>query len=318
MFSTITRVGLPCGGSGSLAAGLGRVVEAAGGELRTNADVREIMVERGRATGVRLADGTRLEARRFVASAIDAPATMRLAGEINFPTEVREKLHHWNWGSHTIVTIHLALNEAPMYLSATHDPDVNRAYDVFFGFDDTEQVRRCFEECKRGEFPRNVMGNGACNTRFDPTYAPAGKHVAFWWTYAPYALDGDARSWDRRKAELTERMLAEWRAYAPNLTPSNVLGAYLFSPLDVERRNVNMVQGSNRMGAYIGSQLGINRPHPLLSQYRTPVEGLYLCGSSSHGGGANGAPGYNAANVIADDVKLKRFWTPVPAPVWTD
>jgi phytoene dehydrogenase-like protein len=317
MFSTITRVGLPCGGSGAFAAALGRVVEAAGGHLRTGADVREILVESGRATGVRLADGTRLQARRFVASAIDAPATMRLAGEAQFPPEVREKLRRWNWGSHTIVTIHLALNEPPLYRSA-HDPDVNRAYDLFFGFDGTDEVQQCFEECKRGEFPRYVMGNGACNSRFDPTYAPAGKHVAFWWTYAPYALDGDPRAWDRRKAELTERMLAEWRGYAPNLTPANVLGAYLFSPLDVERRNVNMVQGSNRMGAYVASQLGINRPHPLLSQYRTPVDGLYLCGSSSHGGGANGAPGYNAANVIADDLKLGRFWTPVPTPSWTN
>jgi phytoene dehydrogenase-like protein len=71
------------------------------------------------------------------------------------------------------------------------------------------------------------------------------------------------------------------------------------------------------MGAYIPSQLGINRPHPLLSGTRTPIEGLYLCGSSTgNGGGINGAPGYIAANTIADDLGLERPWTRVPAPEW--
>jgi len=67
----------------------------------------------------------------------------------------------------------------------------------------------------------------------------------------------------------------------------------------------------------VPSQLGINRPHPLLSGTRTPVEGLYLCGSSTgNGGGITGAPGYIAANTIADDLKLARPWTPMPAPEW--
>ena len=78
-----------------------------------------------------------------------------------------------------------------------------------------------------------------------------------------------------------------------------------------------MVRGAVRMGAYIPSQLGINRPHPLLSGTRTPVEGLYLCGSSTgNGGGINGAPGYIAANAIADDLQLERPWTRVAAPEW--
>ena len=93
--------------------------------------------------------------------------------------------------------------------------------------------------------------------------------------------------------------------------------AILFTPLDVERLNINMRQGAVRMGAYVPSQLGINRPHPLLPGSRTPVEGLYLCGSSSgNGGGVNGAPGYIAANAIADDLRLKRTWTPLPPPEW--
>ena len=71
------------------------------------------------------------------------------------------------------------------------------------------------------------------------------------------------------------------------------------------------------MGAYVPNQLGINRPHPLMPGSRTPVEGLYLCGSSSgNGGGVNGAPGYIAANAICDDLGLKRSWSPIPPPEW--
>lgn len=317
VFSTITSLALPCAGSAALPAALARVIQSGGGEIRTSAEVCEIIVEKGRARGVRTTDGMSFEATRFVASGVDAPATMRLSGEEHFPENVRHKLKQWNWGNHTIVTIHLALNEPPTYRSATFDPDINRAYNLFFGFDGTSQVVQCFEQCRREEFPDHLMGNGSCNTRFDASYAPAGKHVAFWWAFAPYGLPDGPEAWDRHKKEYTDRMLGVWREYAPNLSESNVLGAFLFTPLDVERRNVNMVRGANRMGAYIPSQLGINRPHPLLSSYRTPVEALYLCGSSNHGGGANGAPGYNAANVIVEDLKVRRPWTAIPSPAWT-
>lgn len=318
LFSNLTRLALPVGGAATFPLALARVIEAGGGEVRTRAEVREISITRGRATGVRLADGARLEARRFVASGIDAPGTMRLAGEAHFPEDVRVKLRGWHWGHHSLLTLHLALDQPPHYRAADFDPDIERAFNLFFGFDDTAQVIRCFEQCRRSEFPDHLMGNGACNSRFDPTYAPPGKHVAFWWPFAPYALPDGPEGWDRRRKEDTERLLDVWREYAPNLTPGNVLGTYLFTPLDIERRNSNMVRGAVRMGAYVASQLGINRPHPLLAGYRTPVEGLYLCGSSNHGGGVNGAPGYNAANAIADDLGLERPWTPVPAPAWRE
>ncbi len=270
----------------------------------------------GRSTGVRLADGTRLEAAHFVASAIDAPCTMRLAGEEHFPEPVRRKLQAWHWGNHSLLSLHLALNGPPRYRSAAFDPDIDRAFNVFFGFDDTDRLVRCFDQCRRHEFPDHPMGNGACNTLFDPTYAPAGKQVAFWWPFAPYALLDGPEGWDRRKKEYTERLLGVWREYAPNPTQDNVLGGLLHTPLDIERRNANMVQGAVRMCAYIASQLGVNRPHPLLADNRSPIPGLYLCGSSNHGGGVNGAPGYNAANAIAEDLELRRPWTRVPAPAW--
>ena len=319
IFANVMDFTLPVGGAASLPEALRRIVEGSGGAVLTGRDVKEIQVTNGRATGVRLANGDAIAARRLVASAIDAPTTMRMAGEELFPDGVRQKLNAWHWGNHSLVTLHVALRDRPRYRSAEYDPDIDRAFNIFFGMDDIDQVAQCFEHCAAKRFPDVLMGNGACNSQVDPTYAPAGGHVAFWWPFAPYAVEGDAHNWDRHKVEYARRVLAVWREYAANLDDDNVRSTFLFTPLDVERLNVNMVRGAVRMGAYIPAQLGINRPHPLLSGTRTPVEGLYLCGSSTgNGGGINGAPAYIAANAIVDDLGLERPWTRVPPPEWRE
>ncbi|HXP74115.1 MAG TPA: NAD(P)/FAD-dependent oxidoreductase [Stellaceae bacterium] len=316
MISALTGNALPVGGSISLPRALARVIAACGGTVVTNADVREISVRDGRARGVRLADGTVIEADRFVASSLNAPATMALAGEDHFPDAVRQKLKDWQWGHHSLVTLHLALKAPPDYAAARFDADMNRAFNVLFGFDDDAAIERYFERCRRGEAPDRLMGNGACHSLFDPTYAPAGRHVAFWYPFAPYALTEGPEGWDRQRDHWRARLLDEWREFAPNLGNENVLVAYVYTPADIPRFNANMVNGSLRMGAFVPAQLGVNRPHPALADYRTPIEGFYLCGSSNHGGGANGAPGYNAANIIAADLRLATPWTPVAKPEW--
>src|SRR5450631_1451739 len=317
IFANIASFTLPVGGAVSLVSALTRVVEAGGGEVITGADVKEIVVKNGRATGVKLADGKTISVTKFVASAIDFPGTVAMAGEELFPEPVRDKAKTWHWGNHSLVTLHLALKNAPAYRAEAFDPDVARAYNIFFGMDTIDDVASCFDDCKDKKFPKVLMGNGACNSQFDPTYAHGGAHTAFWWPFAPYSVDGGPRQWDKNRADYTQRILDSWRVYASNLDDDNLLGSYLFTPLDVERLNANMRQGAVRMGAYVPNQLGINRPHPLMPGSRTPVEGLYLCGSSSgNGGGVNGAAGYIAANAIADDLKLKRAWTPVAAPEW--
>jgi len=102
------------------------------------------------------------------------------------------------------------------------DSDINRAFNIFFGMDDIEQVRSCFDHCAADKFPHVLMGNGACNSAVDPTYAPTNGHSAFWWPFAPYAVDGDPHNWDRQRDDYTERVLGVWREYASNLDDSNV------------------------------------------------------------------------------------------------
>lgn len=317
IFANVTGFTLPVGGAIAYPLACARIVEASGGVVRTNARVREITVSGGRATGVVLDDGTELTAGGFVASSIDTPGTVAMAGRELFADDVKERLDAWHWGHHSLVTLHLALKQAPVYRARDFDPDIDDAFNIFFGMDDLDQVRSCFADCEAERFPDVLMGNGACNSAFDPSYAPAGRHSAFWWPFAPYAADGDPANWDALRDDYSARILDTWRDYAVNLDDDNVDASFLYTPLDIERHNANMVRGAVRMGAYIPAQLGTNRPHPELSGTRTPVEGLYICGSGvGNGGGMNGAPGYIAANAIVDDLGLTRDWTPVPPPEW--
>jgi phytoene dehydrogenase-like protein len=89
----------------------------------------------------------------------------------------------------------------------------------------------------------------------------------------------------------------------------NVLARYCYSPLDISRTTISMFEGSMNHGHCSPNQMGIFRPFPGWSHYRMPIQGLYLVGSSAHPtGGVTGAPGFNAAGVIADDNKLTKWW----------
>src|SRR5262249_1700383 len=136
IFANVTEFTLPVGGAASFTEAMRRLVESCGGCVQTSAEVMEIVVRNGRAGAVRPANGGPVEATRFVASAIDAPMTMRMAGADLFPQEVRDKLNSWHWGNHSLVTLHLALKQAPVYRAQSFDPDLARAYNIFFGMDD--------------------------------------------------------------------------------------------------------------------------------------------------------------------------------------
>ena len=158
----------------------------------TNADVKEINVKNGRATGVRLANGETIDARQLVASAIDAPTTMLMAGEELFPEDVREKLNGWHWGNHSLVTLHLALRDRPLYRSRSFDPDIDRAFNIFFGMDDIDQVAQMLRRLRRQEISRRADGQRRLQQPGRSDLRARGRTLAFWWPFAPYAVDGDA------------------------------------------------------------------------------------------------------------------------------
>jgi phytoene dehydrogenase-like protein len=314
--SLIGRMALPVGGSIQLPLALTRRLEAYGGRVVTGRAVRQVLVEGSRARGVVLDDDSVLSARKVVTSSIDAPSTIALVGPQHFPHDVVDKIAQWKWGARTLCTLHVALNEPPRYRANAFDPDLDHTFSVYRAPETGAELRRDFGEVDGGEFPSHPIGNSACDSLFDRTYAPAGKHSAFWWVWAPYDLrDGGSAAWDAKRTEATDQLLSAWHSFAPNLTRDNVLGSHLFTPLDIERRIRSMVRGSMRVGAYYKDQTGYWRPHPSMSDGRTAVDGLYTCGSSTgYGGGISGASGYSVAGVIASDLGLSTPWQQIAAP----
>jgi len=128
------------------------------------------------------------------------------------------------------------------------------------------------------------------------------------WEKLPYAVHGDASQWDQLAEAHGRQLLNLWTHYAPNLSEA-VIDSFVRTPLDTERTLPNMQAGDLLVGSFANGQVGANRPFAGAGQYRTPLNGLYLCGGSTHpGGNVTGLCGYNAARVIANDLGAKIWW----------
>jgi phytoene dehydrogenase-like protein len=174
---------------------------------------------------------------------------------------------------------------------------------IIVGLEHYNQYPEIVKSHENGTVPQTVMW-GSCPTIFDPSQAPPGKHTAFMWEKLPYHLNGNPGSWDNYKHEHGRKMLDLWKQYAPNIE-HDVIDWFTRSPLDTERMFPNMKEGDLLVGAFTNGQIGYNRPFAGAGNYRGHVQGLYLCGSSSHpGGNITGLPGYNCAQVICKDLEL--------------
>ncbi|MEK7783113.1 MAG: NAD(P)/FAD-dependent oxidoreductase, partial [Candidatus Binatota bacterium] len=276
--------------------------------------VERILVQNGRARGVVLEDGTVIKALKFVASNVNPVETfIRLVGRENLEPKFAEMAANFRFSKTTpIFAVNLALNERPKYITEEKHPEVIGAFMHIVGLETFTDLRNLFEDCHTGQLPRKPFMNGATPSYHDPTQAPPGKATAFMWQLAPYNLWGNPLNWDKVRDEWFEKQLAVWRQYAPNLSEENILSKDSGTPLDIERHDRNMYYGDWMVGEYSGDQALENRPFPGWSQYRTPVEGLYLCGSSCHpGGNITGAPGYNASRIIAEELGIDRWWRPL-------
>ncbi len=126
-------------------------------------------------------------------------------------------------------------------------------------------------------------------------------------TWAPYKLDG--QDWDDVRRDYMTQCKEAWQEYAPNLKEASFGFEFVFTPKDIERRLINMKNGSYKQGSYNMTQMGYLRPNDQCSQYSTPVEGLYIGGAGVYPGGMilHGS-GYNAAKVVAKDLGLDIWW----------
>ena len=301
------------GGSYEVARALAAQIYAHGGRAMTASRVAGIGVENGRATGVALEDGRRIVARQAVVSNVPAPLTLLdLVGRAHLDRPLVDALEDYSWNGEALFGAHLALRAAPSF----GDPeDGAEAVNLCLGYEESDDVERDMEEVRAGRVPSAVALHASAPTRSDPTQAPPGMHTAFGWAFVPLKPKGrDASYWTEDVSkERLDAMVDTWIHYAPNVAAAELARA-AHSPLDTFRMLPSMWQGDRHHGLYHPDNVYEHRPTDELSEYRTPIDRLYLCGASSHpGGSVNGLPGYNAAGIVAEDLGLDPWWGPVDA-----
>jgi len=306
-----------------LAHSLHKMLIKAGADMVETAPVARILVENGRAVGVRTADGREFRARKFVASSVNPNQTfLDMVGKDKLAPDFAAKVEKFKYSNTTpLFTLHLALNERLYWKAAEYDPDVDKAFYLIAGLEGLKDIVELYDDANNGRLPRALQLLGAQPAQHDPSQAPPGKCTAFFWQVAPGNLceaEGGRARWDQIRQDFTDRCYKHLAHYATNLTPANTVASFGMTPIDIERHLPNMVGGDIQVGELSENQILDKRPFPECSQYRTPVPGLYLCGSSTHpGGNITGAPGYNSAGIICRDLGLDPWWKPEdPAAHW--
>ena len=296
------------GGSHSIAQVLQRAYVHAGGQIRAVHHVDKILVEKDKAVGVRLRDGREWKAKLAVVSDTDPYATFReLIDPEYLPRAFSERIEAIEPDEFSYFQIHLALKAPVRYaLHEADDPGVARAMNVNIGPEKAEDLSEMWKEIRAGEFPQHVCLHAICPTVFDPLQAPRGKHAASLFMPVPYQLKGKRpEDWVKLKDGFRDDLLCLWRRYATNLTDDNIEMKVAMDPFYIAGRWPNMRRGSVWVARKTAAQMGANRPNERLSDYRTPIAGLYQVGVATHPADAVIAgSGYNCWRVMKEDLKL--------------
>jgi phytoene dehydrogenase-like protein len=295
------------GGMGGVSRAMALSAEAAGAEVRTNAEVDRVAINAsGRAVGVALADGSLVRSQRVVSSAHPATTYLSLVGEERLPGDVVRDVKRYRSRSGS-VKVNVALSDLPEFPSWDQDGEVHRG--LVAVSPSMEYLERAWDDAKYGRMSEHPYIEVVFPTAHEPEgLAPEGKHLMLGFAqYGPYELAEG--SWeDGGREEFARRALATIGQYAPKLEDS-VEHVEVLAPKDIEER-FGLIGGNIMQGELAPDQLFSFRPIPNYGDYRSPVAGLYLCGSGTHpGGGVMGVPGRNAAGVILRDHKRGEFVT---------
>jgi phytoene dehydrogenase-like protein len=290
------------GGADTIISAMVGALKAKGGELFLGVPVAEIVTDAGRATGVTLADGRRLEATRAViANAHPKLVFGKLLGADPARAGFDKSVAAFRAGPGAMM-IHLALDGLPDWRAGA---ELGRFAYVHVA-PDLEMMARVYAEASAGLLPAEPVLVVGQPTAIDHKRAPHGKHVL--WVQVrvlPAEISGDARAeiaartWDEAKAPYADRVLDILESHAPGLR-RRILGQAVFSPLDLERENPNLIGGDSLSGSHHLDQNFFLRPVAGWSRYRTPVKSLYLCGASTWPGAGTGAgSGFLLAKMLA-------------------
>jgi phytoene dehydrogenase-like protein len=299
------------GGSAEAVRAIAGVVYEHGGRILTQTQVASIEVANGRATGAITLEGRRIRARKFVLSGVPAPLTLlRMVDPEHLDSSLRKAMEIYRWNEEALFGVHFALARRPRFSAERYAPDLPRALNFAFGYEGSDDLVRDMETIRRAEVPPEGALHGSIPTLHDPSQAPPGYHTSFGWQFVPLRPEGRGSDyWDQGACETQMKAIQGcYERYSPDWGET-LLAVVSHSPASTEARIPSMFLGDRHHGTYHPDNWSIGRPHPALSGYRTPIEGLYLCSSSQHPGGSfTGIPGYNAAGVIADDLGIEPWW----------
>ena len=289
----------PKGGSGMLTQALVKSLVAVGGEVRVNAEVERIVVEGGKAVGV-VVNGERIAAKSVVSACHIWTTFQKLLAPEDVPGNLLSRVGHINVGNGFGATVRCVSSEMPDYGSGVGTD--GRGDTVHHGM----QLLCPTEDFLRDSYADYFSGNPSQNppvlamtfSPIDDTLAPPGKHVlSLWSQYFPYKRR-DGKNWDDGADAMADSILDTLYDYAPNLR-GKIEGRYIQTPLELSRR-IGLVNGNVMHVEMSLDQMFCFRPLPEMSQYTTPISGLFLTGASTHpGGGVFGASGLNTAGVVA-------------------
>jgi phytoene dehydrogenase-like protein len=291
------------GGMGAVTQALASAARGFGAEIRTETPVAAVDVRDGRARGVVLDDGTEIRTRIVLSNADPKRTFLGLVDKRELPDDFAAEVAAIRMDG-PCAKVNLVLAEEPRVAGMPEDADLARRA-MFTLLPSTEFADRSYGSAARGEIPDRLWVDCVVASNVDPTLGPEGRHVMTCFVqYVPYRLAEG--TWDQRRDELGDRVLESIARYAPNV-PGAVLGRQVLTPLDLER-TYGLTEGNIFHGDLSIDQLFFMRPVPGWSRYRTPIDGLYLCGAGAHpGGGVTGAPGHNAAAMVLRDQRRRRW-----------
>jgi phytoene dehydrogenase-like protein len=293
------------GGMGSLTQALAKAVTDAGGEIRTDSEVKNIRVADDRVSSVVLANGEELPAWTAVSCADPGVTLLELLAYGELEPSFQNKIQNYR-AVGTVAKVNLALAALPKFEGIEcGDADCAEKLSgrIHIG-PNIDYLERAFDASKYGDFSPRPYLDITIPTLTDSALAPDGAHVvSIHAQFAPYQLkEGD---WNSRREELGDTIVETLSEYAPNLSEL-IVGRQVVTPLDLEQ-TFGLTGGHIHHGEMSLDQLFAFRPIIGWANYRTPIKGLYLCGAGTHpGGGVTGAPGFNASREIIKDLKARK------------
>jgi phytoene dehydrogenase-like protein len=285
------------GGMGTITRTMAEAVRDAGGEIVTDAPVERVLVEDGRAIGLRLASGEEVRARRVIANLGPKPLFDRLVPRDALPADFARAMDGFQGGSGTL-RMNVALSGLPRF---THAPagDAHLKAGIVIA-PSLDYMDRAWRDATEHGVSKAPIVEMLIPSLVDDSLAPRGQHVA---SLFCQHVDPDLPA--EREAEAVEAVFDTIERHAPGFR-ALVLHKQVHSPRALEAK-FGLWRGDIFHGRMSLDQLWAARPVLGAGSHKTPLPGLWLCGAGTHpGGGVTGAPGHNCAHAILRDGKWWR------------